>query len=88
MRVFIEVMHIVIGLLAAMVIGQVASWSYPLANRDIWLVTYAAMIAVIAMGARPTWRAWQEDRKALARAGQGGSGTSRPTRDDEKPFDE
>jgi membrane protein implicated in regulation of membrane protease activity len=77
MRVFIEVMHVMIGLVAAAVIGQVASWSYPLANRDIWLVTYAAMVAVVAMGARPTWRAWQADRRTLASAAQGGAATAR-----------
>lgn len=65
MRVLIEVLHIVVGLLAALLIAALASWSYPLAKHDIWLVTYVAMAAVVAMGIGPMRRAYAEDRAKL-----------------------
>lgn len=65
MRLLIEMLHIAIGLFAAMLIGALASWSYPLATRDIWLVTWVAMIAVAGMGVGPLRRAWAEDRAKL-----------------------
>ena len=68
MRVLIEVLHIVVGLLAALLIAALASWSYPLAKHDIWLVTYVAMAAVVAMGVGPLRRAYAADK---ARLGEG-----------------
>lgn len=65
MRVLLEVLHIVIGIFAAMLIAALATWSYPLAERDIWLVAYAAMIAVALMGVGPIRRAYEEDRATL-----------------------
>jgi hypothetical protein len=53
MRVLIEVLHIVVGLFAAMLIAALAAWSYPLARQDIWWVAFAAMIAVVVMGLGP-----------------------------------
>jgi hypothetical protein len=67
MRVLIEVLHIVVGLFAAMLIASLAAWSYPLARQDIWWVTYAAMAAVIVMGIGPIRRAYAEDRRTLDR---------------------
>jgi hypothetical protein len=66
MRVLIEVLHIVVGLLAAVLIASLAAWSYPLARQDIWWVTYAAMIAVVVMGFGPIRRAYLADRQTLA----------------------
>ena len=65
MRVLIEVLHIVVGLLAALLIAALASWSYPLAKHDIWLVTYVAMAAVVAMGVGPLRRAYAIDKAKL-----------------------
>ncbi|KIU01365.1 MULTISPECIES: hypothetical protein [Bacteria] len=66
MRVLIEVVHIAIGLIAATLISAAAAWSYPRATDDIWLVGYACMIAVIAMGVGPVRKAFAEDRARLA----------------------
>jgi hypothetical protein len=75
MRVLIEVLHVAAGLVAAVLIASLAAWSYPLAKQDIWLVTYAAMAAVVAMGVGPVRRAWAEDRKRLGkRDGANGHG--------------
>jgi pilus assembly protein TadC len=70
MRVLIEVLHVLAGLAAALLVGALAAWSYPLGRGDIWLVTYAGMIAVAAMGVGPIRRAIAEDRAALKRDGQ------------------
>lgn len=69
MRVLIEVLHIVVGICAAMLIASLSAWSYPLAKRDIWLVAYAAMIAVTLMGVGPIQRAFRADREELAKNG-------------------
>jgi len=68
MRVLIEVLHILAGLVAAMAIAALAAWSYPLAKGDIWLVCYAAMVAVLAMGVNPIRRALAKDRAGQADA--------------------
>ena len=68
MRVLIEVLHIVVGLFAAMLIAALAAWSYPLAKQDIWWVAYAAMIAVVVMGLGPIRRAYAADREAFESA--------------------
>jgi predicted transporter len=68
MRVLIEVLHIVVGLIAAGLIAWYAAWSYPLAGRDIWLVAYVAMAAVALMGIGPLRRAYRQDRASLTRA--------------------
>ncbi|WP_333573028.1 hypothetical protein [Sphingomonas sp.] len=65
MRVLIEVLHIIAGLLAAMVIASLAAWSYRRATNDIWLVAYVAMVAVVVMGIGPLRRAYAEDRARL-----------------------
>ena len=68
MRVLIEVLHIVVGLLAALLIAALASWSYPLARHDIWLVTYVAMGLVVLMGIGPIRTAYEADKAKLDRA--------------------
>ncbi|TGX53987.1 hypothetical protein E5A73_07595 [Sphingomonas gei] len=65
MRVLIETVHIVIGLIAAALIAAAAAWSYPRATDDIWLVTFVAMILVILMGIGPIRRAYAIDRARL-----------------------
>ena len=70
MRVLIEVLHLAAGLGAAMLIASLAAWSYPLARGDIWLVTYAAMIAVVLMGIGPIRKAFRHDREKFANRGK------------------
>lgn len=67
MRVLIEVVHIVIGLVAAVLIAAAAAWSYPRATQDIWLVTYVAMALVVLMGIGPIRRAYAIDCAKLDR---------------------
>ncbi|WP_343521313.1 hypothetical protein [Sphingomonas sp.] len=57
MRVLIEALHIAAGIAVALLIGAVASWAYPLAERDVWLVTGAAIVCIILMGIDPMRRA-------------------------------
>jgi hypothetical protein len=66
MRVLIEVLHIAIGLAAAVLIAALASWAYRLGERDFWLVAYVAMVAIVVMGVKPIVRAFHEDRAGLA----------------------
>jgi type IV secretory pathway TrbD component len=66
-RVLIEVLHIVAGLIAAVVIASLAAWSYRRATDDIWLVAYVAMVAVVLMGIGPLRRAYAQDRAHLDR---------------------
>ncbi|RYE01644.1 MAG: hypothetical protein EOP61_10695 [Sphingomonadales bacterium] len=65
MRVLIEVLHILVGLLVAVLIAALCAWSYPLAKHDIWLVTYVAMVAIVAMGVGPLRRAYALDKAKL-----------------------
>ena len=65
MRVLIEVVHVVIGLVAASLMAAAAAWSYPRATGDIWLVAGACMVAVVLMGINPVRRAYQIDRAKL-----------------------
>jgi hypothetical protein len=66
MRVLIELLHLLAGIFAAILIASLAAWSYPLAKHDIWWVAYAAMAALVLMGVGPVRRAWTEDRKGPA----------------------
>ena len=65
MRVLIEVLHIAVGLAAAVLVGSLSAWAYPLAKHDIWLVTYLAMVAIVGMGVGPLRRAYALDRAKL-----------------------
>ena len=73
MRVLIEVLHIMVGLGAALLIAALASWAYPIAKYDIWLVTYVAMAAVVAMGVGPLRRAYAADKAGLDGARSNGT---------------
>jgi hypothetical protein len=68
MRVLIEVLHIIVGISAAVLIAKLSVWSYPLAEKDIWLVAFVAMGAVVLMGVGPMRRAYAEDRATIAAA--------------------
>ena len=74
MRVLIEMLHILAGLLAALLIASLAAWAYPLARRDIWLVTYIAMGAVVVMGIGQLRRAYAADRARLREPDAGSDG--------------
>jgi predicted membrane channel-forming protein YqfA (hemolysin III family) len=65
MRVLIETLHIVVGLIAAVLVATAAAWSYPRATNDIWLVTYVAMAAVVLMGVGPLRKAYAIDKAGL-----------------------
>ncbi|WP_213980570.1 hypothetical protein [Sphingomonas sp. dw_22] len=65
MRVLIETIHIVIGLIAATLVAAAAAWSYPRATDDIWLVAYVAMAAVVLMGVGPLRKAYAADKAGL-----------------------
>lgn len=71
MRVLIEALHIAAGIAVALLIGALASWAYPLARGDVWLVTGVAIVCIVLMGVGPMRRAmW------LQRNPQGGEGGS------------
>ncbi|MCA1197111.1 hypothetical protein K9B35_03970 [Sphingomonas sp. R647] len=57
MRVLIEALHIAAGIAVALLIGALASWAYPLAQGDVWLVTGTAILCIIVMGIGPMRRA-------------------------------
>ena len=63
MRVLTEALHIAAGIEVALLIGSLSAWAYPLAARDVWLVTAVAIACVIAMGVGPMRRAMAADRK-------------------------
>ena len=63
MRVLVEALHIAAGISAALLIGALSAWAYPLAARDVWLVTGAAIVCVVLMGVGPMRRAMAADRQ-------------------------
>lgn len=60
-RTVIELLHVAVGIAAALLIGKLSAWSYPLAERDIWLVTSAAILVTAILGVGPIRRALAED---------------------------
>jgi hypothetical protein len=62
MRVLVEALHTAAGISVALLIGAVASWAYPLAERDVWLVTAVAILCIILIGIGPMRRAMAADR--------------------------
>ena len=58
----IEILHIVVGLLAAVAITWAAAWSYPLGQDVIWACGAAAMVATVLMGVGPLRRARRLDQ--------------------------
>lgn len=64
MRVLIESLHIAAGVAAALLIAALASWAYPLARHDIWLVTWFAIAGIAIMGFGSLRRAVRAQRAA------------------------
>ena len=62
MRVAVEILHILIGLAAAIALTIAAAWAYPLGREAIWWCGRAAMVATVLMGIGPLRRAWRQDR--------------------------
>lgn len=62
----IELIHVAAGVAAALLIGKLSAWSYPLAEDDIWLVTCAAIVVTAILGVGPIRRALAEDQLAEA----------------------
>ncbi len=62
MRVLTEALHIAAGIAVALLIGALSAWAYPLAARDVWLVTAVAIACVVIMGIGPMRRAMTTDR--------------------------
>lgn len=56
-RVIVELLYLVAGVLAALLIGAVAAWAYPVGRANIWLVTYASVGVVVLLGMRQVLRA-------------------------------
>ena len=61
MRILAEALHIAAGISVALLIGALSAWAYPLAARDIWVVTAIAVACVVLMGIRPMRRAMTGD---------------------------
>ena len=66
MGVLVEALHIAAGIAVALLIGALASWAYPLAWQDIWLVTGIAIICIVLMGIGPMRRAMWLQRNPQA----------------------
>jgi len=64
MRFAIELFHIAIGLIAAVVIAALSAWAVPQARYEIWIVDYVAIAFIIGMGYLPLREAWAADRAA------------------------
>ncbi len=62
MRVVAELVHIAAGIAVALLIGALAAWAYPLAARDVWIVTVIAILCITVMGIAPMRRAFAADR--------------------------
>lgn len=70
MRVLVEALHIAAGIAVALLIAALCAWAYPLAERDVWLVTGVAIGAIVLLGVGPMCRAYAADR-AAGEAGRG-----------------
>ncbi len=64
MRFAIELFHVALGLIAAIVIAALSAWAVPLARHEIWLIDYVAIAFIIGMGYLPLRDAWAADRAA------------------------
>ncbi len=62
MRVLAEVIHIAAGIAVALLLAALAAWAYPLAARDVWIVTAIAIVCITVMGIGPMRRALAADR--------------------------
>lgn len=71
MRVLVEALHIAAGIAVALLIAALCAWAYPLAARDVWLVTGVAILCIVLLGVGPMRRAARTDRERRA-SGEGG----------------
>ena len=62
LRTLVEILHIVAGLAATVLIVELSAWGYPLGARTIWIVGGIAAAVVLAMGIGPVRRARALDR--------------------------
>lgn len=65
----VELLHLSAGLAAALLVGALSAWAYPLGRREIWIVTAFATIATAALGFGQLRRAWIADRADEAGGG-------------------
>ncbi|WP_221227324.1 hypothetical protein [Stakelama sediminis] len=63
-----EVLWVVAGLAVAFTLGWLSAWSYPLGRQDIWLVTGAGMVLIVAMALPAIIRAARADLTRVKRA--------------------
>lgn len=61
LRTLVEILHIVAGLAATVLIVELSAWGYPLGARVIWFIGGIAALVVLAMGVGPVRRAWAAD---------------------------
>jgi hypothetical protein len=73
-RLLIEIVSIVAGLIAAAVIASYSAWAYPRGAADIWLVAYVCMALTVLLGIGSVRRAFRRDRETLRRNGTAGDG--------------
>ena len=65
-RTAVELFACVTGLVAALMIGSVSVWAYPLARDNIWLVTWVSMGVVVLLNLGQIRRALAADRTQRA----------------------
>jgi len=69
MRVLVEALHVAAGIAAALLIASLCAWAYPLAHRDVWLVTGIAIVCIVVLGIGPMRRAAAADRAQRTNTG-------------------
>lgn len=69
MRFLIELMHVAIGIVAALVIAFLTAWALPQAKATIWIIDYVSIAFILGMGYLPLREAWAADRVAQRAAG-------------------
>ena len=66
--VLVEILHIAAGMALAVLIAELAIWSYPPAKSDIHIILVGVLIAIAAMGIGPVRRGIGLDRARRAAA--------------------
>lgn len=61
-RTAIELLACATGIAAALAIGSLSAWAYPLGHDNIWLVTWASLVVVVILNAGQIRRAMAADR--------------------------
>lgn len=62
-RTLVELLHILAGLVATVLIVRLAAWGYPLARDTFHAIGWFAGGAVVVMGIAPLRKAWRIDRR-------------------------